>query len=92
MFFAITVSIALADCAKLLRKPKVYNALITTDEILTPSRAFPLIQPVIQPAIPVLTPFYQTNVYDSTYSQSPNDVNDNGRELKVKFRKIIRHN
>lgn len=33
--------------AQLRRTPKVYNALITTDDNLTPSRAFPVIQPTI---------------------------------------------
>lgn len=32
---------------QLRRTPKVYNALITTDDNLTPSRAFPVIQPTI---------------------------------------------
>lgn len=32
----------------LLRTPKVYNALITTDQNLTPSRAYPVVQPTIQ--------------------------------------------
>lgn len=77
MFFVLSASVALSDCAKLLRTPKVYNAIITTDENLTPSRAFPLIQPVIQPAIPVLSPFYPANFYD-LYNQS------NNREVKVK--------
>jgi hypothetical protein len=40
--------LASAHAASLLRKPKVYNALITTDENLTPSRAYPVIQPVLQ--------------------------------------------
>ncbi|XP_058824937.1 tyrosine-protein phosphatase non-receptor type 23 [Topomyia yanbarensis] len=31
----------------LLRTPKVYNAVITTDENLTPSRAYPVVQPVV---------------------------------------------
>lgn len=31
----------------LLKIPKVYNALITSDQNLTPSRAFPVIQPVV---------------------------------------------
>ncbi|XP_058443201.1 uncharacterized protein LOC131425379 [Malaya genurostris] len=31
----------------LLRSPKVYNAVITTDENLTPSRAYPVVQPVV---------------------------------------------
>lgn len=33
--------------AGLLRTPKVYNAVITTDENLTPSRAYPVVQPVV---------------------------------------------
>ena len=60
VIFTLCMSITLIDCAKLLRTPKVYNAIITTDENLTPSRAFPVIQPVFQPAIPVLSPFYPT--------------------------------
>lgn len=38
--------------AALLRTPKVYNALITTDQNLTPSRAYPVIQPTLD------APFY----------------------------------
>lgn len=53
----------LMECAKLLRTPKVYNAIITTDENLSPSQAYPLIQPVIQPAIPVLSPFYPIDYF-----------------------------
>jgi hypothetical protein len=59
------------DCAKLLRKPKVYNAIITTDEQLTPSRAFPIVQPVIQPAIPFYNS-YPIGIYES----GQNDVNE----------------
>lgn len=53
IFFYLQIAILLVctlqyvNCAGLLRTPKVYNALITTDENLTPSRAFPLIQPTI---------------------------------------------
>lgn len=74
------MTVALIDCAKLLRTPKVYNAIITTDENLTPSRAFPIIQPVIQPAIPLFGSFYPSNVFDA-YNR--NDVSDGGRENKV---------
>lgn len=80
MFFVLAASIALAEGAKLRKTPKVYNAIITTDENLTPSRAFPLIQPVIQPAIPVLSPFYPAGFYDP---YSVNDVNSGRREFKV---------
>ncbi|KAL7018176.1 hypothetical protein ACKWTF_010659 [Chironomus riparius] len=52
------LTLALTECAKLRKTPKVYNALITTDENLQPSKAYPIIQPVIQPAIPVLSPIY----------------------------------
>lgn len=81
VIFVLSASIALAESAKLLRTPKVYNAIITTDEMLTPSRAFPLIQPVIQPAIPVFSSFYP-GLYDP-YSQ--NSVSEgNGRDLNVR--------
>lgn len=52
IFFSLLVTIAaivqLTHSATLRRKPKVYNALITTDQNLTPSRAFPIIQPHLQ--------------------------------------------
>lgn len=86
MLYVLSLSIALAECAKLLRTPKVYNAIITTDENLTPSRAFPIIQPVIQPAIPIFSPFYSTNLFDP-YNQ--NDVNDGRREFKVRINKML---
>lgn len=66
------------DCAKLLRKPKVYNAIITTDEQLTPSRAFPIIQPVIQPAVPFFSSLYPAGIYES----GQNDVNE---------KKVLKH-
>ncbi|XP_063994698.1 uncharacterized protein LOC135172543 [Diachasmimorpha longicaudata] len=45
--------------APLLKVPKVYNALITTDQNLAPSRAIPVIQPVIhRTAIGYSPPFY----------------------------------
>jgi hypothetical protein len=56
---------------KLRKTPKVYNALITTDENLTPSKTYPLIQPVIQPLIPAL-PFYPINGYGQ-YSTANGD-------------------
>lgn len=80
VFLMLVLSVAFIESAKLLRKPKVYNAIITTDENLTPSQAFPIIQPVIQPAISILSPFYPTNIYES-FAQ--NDVNDARREFKV---------
>lgn len=43
--------------ASLLRTPKVYNALITTDQNLTPSRAFPVVRPAIHES-PWLYPPY----------------------------------
>lgn len=67
----------LANCG-LLRTPKVYNALITTDENISPSRSYPIIQPHIHetglayPAYPFggYNPF---NVYDpySPFSAGP---------------------
>lgn len=46
-FQVIVLVIAFFGCesASILRTPKVYNALITTDQNLTPSRAYPVIQP-----------------------------------------------
>ncbi|KAJ6632685.1 hypothetical protein Bhyg_16623 [Pseudolycoriella hygida] len=41
----IATAIQLTQSTTLRRKPKIYNALITTDQNLTPSRAYPIIQP-----------------------------------------------
>jgi len=37
--------------AKLLRVPKIYNALITSNEMLIPSQAYPAVSPVLRPAV-----------------------------------------
>lgn len=63
----------------LLRTPKVYNAVITTDENLTPSRAYPVVQPVVHEtglAYPfgAFGPFglYNAfNAYPGFYQQQP---------------------
>ncbi|XP_077292321.1 uncharacterized protein LOC143915504 [Arctopsyche grandis] len=61
---ACLILCVLSTCSGgLLRVPKVYNAIINSSDNLTPSRAFPLIQPVVHetalgyPLSPVL-PFY----------------------------------
>ncbi|XP_053983748.1 uncharacterized protein LOC128879008 [Hylaeus volcanicus] len=47
----------------LLRIPKVYNAVITSNQNLSPSRAFPVIQPVIhRTAIGYVPPLYYAQV------------------------------
>lgn len=47
----------------LLRVPKVYNAVVTTNQNLSPSRAFPVIQPVLhRTAIGYVPPFYYSQV------------------------------
>ncbi|KAL1396516.1 hypothetical protein pipiens_010482 [Culex pipiens pipiens] len=47
-WLALTLATLLAPVlGGLLRQPKVYNAVITTDENLTPSRAYPVVQPVV---------------------------------------------
>lgn len=38
----LSCCLTFSECAKLLKKPKVYNAIITTDEELSPSRAYPI--------------------------------------------------
>ncbi|KAL5285387.1 hypothetical protein ACFFRR_007234 [Megaselia abdita] len=53
-----------ASAAQLRRTPKVYNALITTDDNLTPSRAFPVIQPTIHETGIASYPF---GVFSSPY-------------------------
>ncbi|XP_029051705.1 uncharacterized protein LOC114880170 [Osmia bicornis bicornis] len=47
----------------LLRVPKVYNAVITSNQNLSPSRAFPVIQPIIhRTAVGYVPPYYYTQV------------------------------
>ncbi|XP_012280173.1 uncharacterized protein LOC105699613 [Orussus abietinus] len=58
--FALVISIGAAlPFPGLLRVPKVYNALITSNQNLSPSRAFPVIQPVVhRTAVGYVPPFY----------------------------------
>ncbi|XP_015593266.1 uncharacterized protein LOC107266847 [Cephus cinctus] len=60
----ILISIAsIAASPGLLRLPKVYNALITSNQNLSPSRAFPVIQPIVhKTAIGYVPPFYYMQV------------------------------
>lgn len=48
----------------MLRTPKVYNALITTDQNLTPSRAYPVIQPTIHDPSFYYSPYSYPYYYD----------------------------
>ncbi|XP_073818106.1 uncharacterized protein [Musca autumnalis] len=53
----------------LRRKPKIYNALITTDENLVQSRAYPVIQPTIhESGIAHYAPFGPYGPYTSYYN------------------------
>ncbi|RZF44213.1 hypothetical protein LSTR_LSTR003853 [Laodelphax striatellus] len=47
--------------ARLLKVPRIYNALITTDEELTPSQAYPAVAPVLRPAYHPLSYFVYGN-------------------------------
>ncbi|XP_034662635.1 extensin [Drosophila subobscura] len=58
----LVLSLDSSQAARRLRKkPKVYNALITTDDNLTSSRAYPVIQPTIHE--PGYAPFGPYNPY-----------------------------
>ncbi|XP_039308180.1 uncharacterized protein LOC120356751 [Solenopsis invicta] len=47
----------------LLKVPRVYNVVITSNQNLSPSRAFPVIQPVIhRTAVGYVPPFYYTQI------------------------------
>ncbi|XP_017875205.1 uncharacterized protein LOC108622062 [Ceratina calcarata] len=62
LIFLALVTLALADPG-LLRVPKVYNAVITSNQNLSPSRAYPVIQPVIhRTAVGYVPPIYYTQV------------------------------
>lgn len=61
------------NCDPGLRKiPKIYNAVVTTDQNLAPSRAYPVIQPVVhRTAIGYVPPFYYSPInpsYEPTYT------------------------
>lgn len=43
----VAAVLELANCG-LLRTPRVYNTLITSNQNLTPSRAYPVVQPILQ--------------------------------------------
>ncbi|XP_030564226.1 extensin [Drosophila novamexicana] len=50
LLLLLALSLCISSChggRRLRKKPKVYNALITTDDNLTSSRAYPVIQPTI---------------------------------------------
>lgn len=80
----------MTDSAKLRKTPKVYNALITTDEELTPSKAYPLIQPVFQP-IPIFSPLYPVSYADQylpsniNHNSNNNIKNEEKSPLKVRI-------
>ncbi|KYQ55254.1 hypothetical protein ALC60_05879 [Trachymyrmex zeteki] len=60
---ALTTVAFAAPGPGLLKVPRVYNAVITSNQNLSPSRAFPVIQPVIhRTAIGYVPPFYYTQI------------------------------
>lgn len=72
------------ECAKLRKVPKVYNALITTDEQLTPSKAYPLVQPVFQP-IPLFSPLYPISYAENQVPSSNVRNIAEKRDFQVSF-------
>ncbi|EDW16240.2 extensin [Drosophila mojavensis] len=65
LLLALSLCISCCQGARRLRKkPKVYNALITTDDNLTSSRAYPVIQPTIhEPGYAPFGPFNPFGFY-----------------------------
>lgn len=62
LLISLLVSIVSSEPG-LLRVPKIYNAVITSNQNLSPSRAYPVIQPVIhRTAIGYVPPFYYAQV------------------------------
>lgn len=70
---AVTWALPSADPAKLRRIPRIYNALITSDEELLPSQAYPAVAPVLRPAPLPFAPYYGlAPVYaPASYSELP---------------------
>lgn len=75
------IKFASGDPGGLLRVPKVYNAVITSNQNLSPSRAYPVIQPVIhRTAIGYVPPVYYTQV--APHLAGPEVVHLSQRVLK----------
>ncbi|XP_076245477.1 uncharacterized protein LOC143186008 [Calliopsis andreniformis] len=63
LILAFSLVALVAGHPGLLRVPKVYNAVITSNQNLSPSRAYPVIQPVIhRTAVGYVPPFYYSQV------------------------------
>ncbi|XP_014277229.1 uncharacterized protein [Halyomorpha halys] len=52
ILFQIYLMVAV-NGSKLLKVPRIYNALITSDEELVPSQAYPAVAPVLRPSPPL---------------------------------------
>lgn len=75
------IKFASGDPGGLLKVPKVYNAVITSNQNLSPSRAYPVIQPVIhRTAIGYVPPVYYTQV--APHLAGPEVVHLSQRVLK----------
>ncbi|XP_065159372.1 uncharacterized protein [Atheta coriaria] len=60
------------------KSAKIYNALITSDENLSPSQAFPIIEPVLQTtALGVAPPLFQPLVVHQTQHNQQNQQQSN---------------
>lgn len=77
--------------AELLRTPKVYNALITTDQNLTPSRAYPVIQPTIHDSPFVYSP-YNFSPYGFYDPFGFNEFGGNAQPLFSRYNGNIQNN
>lgn len=91
LIFAVIVGHA--HSAELLRTPKVYNALITTDQNLTPSRAYPVIQPTLHDAPYSFYSPYNFSPYGGFYDPFGfNEFGGNAQPLFSRFNGNVHNN
>ncbi|XP_034935509.1 uncharacterized protein [Chelonus insularis] len=90
----IIINIVATPSSGLRRVPKVYNALITSDQNLAPSKAYPVIQPIIhRTAVGYLNPYYYTpvgpefigpDIYPIPVNPQPVDTSDSPKNTDDK--------
>lgn len=78
----IIVLISLVDCNP--RRPRIYNAVITSSENLQSSKAYPIIQPVVQPAsyaYQIHLPYLANRVFHTVSSSYFNEPSYNNEHI-----------
>lgn len=83
-------TLSLSHSSKLLKVPRIYNALITTDENLQPSQAYPALAPVIQGIQYPLPGYITTGLYRAAVIPNQVQFND-GRSFTYAVKEDFYH-